>query len=71
MRLRVVSEEMIRWTLEGPHAYWFISLRILPLEMMSANAHNMMMSANAHNMTSRVFMRCMTLWGSVDLRTLL
>ena len=35
--------------LEGSHAYcMFISIRLLPLEMMSADAHNMMMSANAH-----------------------
>ena len=35
--------------LEGPHAYcMFISIGLLPLEMMSADAHSMMMSANAH-----------------------
>ena len=46
--------------LEGTHAYcMFISIGLLPLEMMSADAHRMM----------RVFMRCMTLWGSADLRT--
>lgn len=35
----------------------------------SADAHSMMMSVNAHNMSSRVFMRYMTLWGFIDLRT--
>ena len=35
--------------LEGPHAYgMFISIGLLPLDMMRADAHNMMMSANAH-----------------------
>ena len=51
--------------LEGPHAYcMFISIGLLPLEMMSADAHHMM-SANAHMCECtqmRVFMRCMTLW---------
>ena len=58
--------------LEGPHAYClFISIGLLPLEMMCANAHHMM-SANAHRCECtqmRVFMRRMTLWGSADLRT--
>ena len=56
--------------LERPHTYcMFIGL--LPLEMMSADAHDMM-SANAHRCECtqmRVFMRRMTLWGSADLRT--
>ena len=56
----------------------FISIRILPLQMMSADAHNMKMSANVHimmmsadaySMTSRVFIRRMTLWGFTDLQT--
>ena len=49
----------------------FISIGLLPLEMMSADAHRTM-SAYAHRCEStqmRVFMRCMTLWGSADLRT--
>ena len=44
---------------------------MIDLEMMSADAHHMM-SVNAHMCEStqmRVFMRCMTLWGSTDLRT--
>ena len=60
---------MIRWTLEGPHAYSiFISIGLLPLEKRSADAHSMMMGANVHSMTSMVFMRCMTLWGSANLQ---
>ena len=48
--------------LEGPDTYcMFISIGLLPLEMMSADAYNMMMSANAHSMMMRVFMRRMTL----------
>ena len=42
------------------HICMFISIGVLPLEMMSADAHSM---------TNRVFMRSMTLWGSADLRT--
>ena len=67
--------------LEGSHAYcMLVSIGLLPLEMMSADAHNMMMSVNmynmmvsvnAHNMMMRVLMRHMTLWDSADLRTLL
>ena len=35
--------------LERPHAYCiFISIGLLPLEMMSANAHSMLMCANVH-----------------------
>ena len=52
-----------KMNLEGPHAYFmFISIGILPLEMMSVDAHSM---------TSRLFMGRMTLWSFVDLRTLL
>ena len=58
--------------LEEPQAYcMFISIGLLSLEMMSADAHRMM-SAYAHRCGStqmRVFMRCMTLWDSADLRT--
>ena len=58
--------------LEGPHAYCIlISIGLLPLEMMSVDAHRTM-SANAHRCEStqmRVFMRCMTLWGFADLQT--
>ena len=49
----------------------FISIGLLLLEMMSADAHRMM-SANAHRCERtqmRVFMRYMTLWGFADLRT--
>ena len=39
----------IMMDLEGPHVdCMFISIGLLPLEMMSADAHRMMMSANAH-----------------------
>jgi len=59
--------------LEGPHAYCIIiSIGLLPLEMMSADAHSMMMSANVHEhkcTQMRVFMRCMTLWSFADLWT--
>ena len=81
MRLEGCVRRDITMDLEGSHAYYmFISIGLLSLKMMSADAHNMMMSANAHNMMMsanthrmmmRVFMRHMTLWGSVDLRTLL
>ena len=58
--------------LEGSHAYcMFISIGLLPLEMISADAHRMM-STNAHMCECtqmRVFIRSMTLWGSADLRT--
>ena len=59
--------------LEGYHAYcMFINIGLLPLEMMSADAHSRMMSANVHERECaqmRVFMGRMTLWDSVDLRT--
>ena len=49
MRLEGCVRKDIMMDLEEPHACCkFISIGILPLEMMSANAHNMMMSANAH-----------------------
>ena len=58
--------------LEGPHAYcMFISIGLLHLEMMSADAHRMI-SVNAHRCECalmRVFMRYMTLWGFADLQT--
>ena len=58
--------------LEGHHAYcMFISIGIFLLEIMSANTYSMMMSANALSMMMKVFMRRMTLWGFVDLWTLL
>ena len=72
MRLEGCVRRDIMMDLKGPHAYcMFISIGLLPLEMMSADAH-LMMSANAHRCEStqmRVFMRRMTLWGSADLRT--
>ena len=72
MRLEGCVRRDITMDLEGPHAFcMFISIGLLPLEMMSADAH-LMMSANAHMCEStqmRVFMRRMTLWGSADLRT--
>ena len=72
MRLEGCVRRDIMMDLEGPLAYcMFISIGLLPLEMMSADAH-LMMSANAHRCEStqmRVFMRRMTLWGSADLRT--
>ena len=49
MRLEGCVRRDIMMDLEGPHAYCiFISIWLLPLEMMSADAHNMMISANAH-----------------------
>ena len=72
MRLEGCVRRDIMMDLEGPHAYcMFISIGLLPLEMMSADAHRMM-SANAHRCEftqMRVFMRRMTLWGSADLQT--
>ena len=72
MRLEGCVRRDIMMDLERPHAYcMFISIRLLHLEMMSADAHRTM-SANAHRCKStqmRVFMRCMTLWGSADLQT--
>ena len=63
MRLEGCVRREIMMDLEGPHAYFMlISIGLLPLEMISANAHSMMV---------RVFMRRMTLWGSAKLRTLL
>ena len=48
MRLDSCVRRDIMMDLEGPHAYcMFINIGLLPLEMMSANAHHMM-SANAH-----------------------
>ena len=73
MRLEGCVRRDVMIDLEGPHAYcMFISIRLILLEMMSANAHNTMMSANVHERECaqmRVFMRRMTLWGSTDLRT--
>ena len=73
MRLEGCVRRDIMMNLEGPHAYcMFISTGLLPLEMMSADAHNMMMSVNVHECECtqmRVFMRRMTLWGSADLQT--
>ena len=47
MRLEGCVRRDIMTDLEGPHAYcMFISIRLLPLEMMSADVHRMM-SANA------------------------
>ena len=73
MRLEGCVRRDIIMDLEGLHAYcMFISIGVLPLEMMSADAHSMMISANAHECECaqmRVFMRRMTLWGSADLRT--
>ena len=72
MRLEGCVRRDIMMDLEEPHAYcMFISIGLLPLEMMSADAH-LMMSANVHRCEStqmRVFMRRMTLWGSADLQT--
>ena len=69
----VVSERDSMMDLEGPHAYcMFISIELLPLDMMSADVHSMMMSANARECQCaqiRVFMRRMTLWSFADLRT--
>ena len=49
MRLESCVRRDIMMDLEGPHAYcMFISIGLFPLEMMSADAHNMMMSANVH-----------------------
>ena len=74
MRLEGCVRRDIMMDLERPHAYcMFISIGLLLLEMMSADARHMI-SANAHRCECtqmRVFMRRMTLWGSVDLRTLL
>ena len=73
MRLEGCVRRDIMMDLEGPHAYcMFISIGLLSLEMMSADAHSMMMSANVHERECtqmRVFMRRMTLWGSAVLRT--
>ena len=75
MRLEGCVRRDIMMNLEGPHAYcMFISIGLLPLEMMSVEVHSTMMSANVHEhecAQMRVFMRCMTRWGSTDLRTLL
>ena len=82
MRLEGCVRGDITMDLEGRHAFcMFISIGLLPLEMMSADAHlmmsadaHLMMSANAHRCEStqmRVFMRRMTLWGSADFRKLL
>ena len=72
MRLEGYVRRDIMIDLEGPHAYcMFISIGLLPLEMMSADAQHMM-NVNAHRCECtqmRVFMRRMTLWGSTDLRT--
>ena len=49
MRLEGCVRRDITSDLEGPHVYYmFISKGVLPLEMMSADAHSMMMSANTH-----------------------
>ena len=49
MRLERCVIRDIRMDLEGPHAYcMFISIGLLTLEMMSADAHSMIMSANVH-----------------------
>ena len=49
MRLEGCVRRDIIMDLEGPHAYcMFISIGLLPLEMMSADAHHMMSGANAH-----------------------
>ena len=79
MRLKGFVRRDIMMDLEEPHAYcMFISIRLLSLEMMSANAHSMMMSenthtrmmsVNAHSMMIRVFMRHMTPSRSANLRT--
>ena len=72
MRLEGCVRRDIMTDLEGPHAYcMFISIGLLPLKIMSADAHHMM-SVNAHRCERTqmiVFMRRMTLWGSADLRT--
>ena len=61
MRLEGCVRRDDKMDLEGPHAYYMlISIGILPLAMMSVDAHSM---------TSRMFMRSMTLWDSADLRT--
>ena len=63
MRLEGCVRRDITMDLEGPHAYcMFISIGLLPLEMMSADAHHLM-SANAHRCECtqmRVFMRRLT-----------
>jgi len=52
MRLESCVRRDITMDLEGPHAFcMFISIGLLPLEMMSADAH-LMMSANAHRCES-------------------
>ena len=49
MRLESCVRRDIMMDLEGPHTYcMFISIELLPLEMMSAGVHSMIMSANAH-----------------------
>ena len=51
MRLEGCVRRDVMMDLEGPHAYClFISIGLLSLKMMSADAYNMMMSAKAHNM---------------------
>ena len=61
MRLEGCVRRDITMDLEGPHAFcMFISIGLLPLETMSADAHSMMMS---------VFMGSMTPRGSADLQT--
>ena len=51
MRLKGCVRRDIMMDLEGPHAYcMFKSIGLLPLEMMSANAHIMMVSVNTHSM---------------------
>ena len=71
MRLEGCVRRDIMRDLEGLHAYcMFISIGLLPLEMMSADTYRMM-SANAHRCERTqmmVFMRRMTLWDSADLR---
>ena len=62
MKLDGCVKRNVMMDLEEPHEYcMFISIGLLPLEMVSAVAHNKMMSADAHNMMMRVFMRRMTL----------
>ena len=72
MRLEGCVRRDITMDLEEPYALcMFISIGLLPLEMMGADAHHMM-SVNTHRCECtqmRVFMRRMTLWGSADLRT--
>ena len=49
MRLEGCVRRDVMMDLEGPHVYcMFISIELLSVEMMGANAHSMMMSPNAH-----------------------